>query len=267
MSRLVGWLSWLGASDLQSNRVVAQVGDTVAYTLTLRNDGPQTVFGGAVSNTLPAGTILLDGPDGGATYDPRNRRVQWNGDLTPGASFTFTYRLSLTDSVAHAPPSNSAEISLGAQGLRFQRQAIVQIATPDLSASSLSMTPATAASRTEVSVTLVIRNNGLADAVNASADNPLPWPLRVITGTLTSGGVGTATELLHKNRILWRGEVAVGTPVTLTYRASAPPIVKGETWVNNAVWLEDGHDRAWERDNWLHVESYRFFFPLFVKDW
>jgi uncharacterized repeat protein (TIGR01451 family) len=247
MSRLVGWLSWLGRSELQAGRTVAQLGDHVPYTLTLRNDGPGIVVGASVSNTLPANTALVDGPHGGASYDPALRRITWSGDLGPGAAVTFTYRVSLLSGTAHNAIHSTADVSLGEQGFQFRRQANLRIAAPDLSASYLTVSPgsaaptrATAGSSSMVTIILVVRNDGLDDALVASVDNPLPWPLRLITGTLSSGGVGTPTELPTENRILWQGKVAVGVPVTLTYRAIAPSVLEQGIWLYNAARLEDG---------------------------
>jgi uncharacterized repeat protein (TIGR01451 family) len=272
MPRLVGWLSWLGGSDLQSERALAQIGDTVDYTLTLRNDGPGTVFGAAVSNTLPAGTVLVDGPAGGAAYDAQNRRIAWTGDLDSGAAVTFTYRLSLTQGMAQVPLRNAADVLLGEQGLHFQRQADVRLAAPDLAASSLrvspedaSHAPAPVGSSAELLVTLVLRNEGLADTPDATVDNPLPWPLRLVTGTLSSGGVGLATELPGENRVRWEGAVAIGAPVTVTYRAVAPSVLQDGIWLFNAAHLQDGMSGAWERGHWLYVQPYRQFFPFVTR--
>jgi hypothetical protein len=127
-----------------------------------------------------------------------------------------------------------------------------------------------------VLVTLVVRNSGHGDAPNVRVDNALPWPLRLITGTLSHGdaaqsqgdakhsayGVGTATEFPRENRILWEGEVAIGAPVTLTYRAVAPPVLQEGMWLFNAAHLEDGLGGAWERGGWLYVEPHRLYLPI-----
>jgi uncharacterized repeat protein (TIGR01451 family) len=274
MSRLVGWLSWLGGSELQADREVVQVGDVVSYSLTLRNDGPEVLLGASVSNTLPAGTLLEDGPDGGADYDTRNRTITWTGDLDPGTAVTFTYRLRLAGSFGDGIVHNAADVSLGEQHIRFQRWANVRIAAPNLSASRLMLSPqrdvtqfpAVVGASTEVTVTLLVHNNGLADAPSASVDNPLPWPLRLITGTLSVDGGGTASELPWENRVLWEGEVTVAEPVTLTYRAVAPPVLEDPLWVYNAARVDDGLGGAWERGEWLFVEPQRLYMPLFFND-
>jgi len=272
MPRLVGWLSWLGGSDFKSERGLAQIGYAVGYTLTLRNDGSGTVSGATVSNTLPAGTVLVDGPSGGAGYDSQNRRITWVGDLEPGAAVTFTYRLSLTEGIAQLPLRNVADVFLGEQGIHFQRRADVRIAAPELAASSLSMSPVKAShvpplvgSSTELSVTLVVRNKGLADAPDASVDNALPWPLRLLTGTVSAGGMGLVTELPGQNRVRWEGAVAVGAPVTLTYRANAPSVLQVGIWLFNAAHLQDGLGGAWEQGSWLYVQPYRQYFPLVTR--
>jgi uncharacterized repeat protein (TIGR01451 family) len=273
MSRLVGWMSGLGGSGLYADRRVAQVGDTISYTLELSNDGPETIFGGAVSNTLPVSTTLVGGPNGGASYDPQNRRISWTGDLAPGAAVRFSYRLRLIDGKASIPLHNLADFVLGEQGLHFQRWADVAIAAPDLSASTLTMspenaaqTPAKAKASSEVAITLVARNSGLDDASAVSLDNPLPWPLRLITGTLSSQGVGTATERPQENRVAWQGEIVAGASITLTYRAIAPPVLDAATWVYNAARLENGLGGVWERGAWLYVEPHLIYFPIFFKD-
>jgi uncharacterized repeat protein (TIGR01451 family) len=266
MSRLVGWLSWLGRSDLQADRAVAAPGEEIGYTLTLRNDGLGSVAGVVVSNTLPPGTTLIAGPDGGASYDAPNRRVTWSGDLAPGAAVTFSYRLRPMGSTALGAIRNAADFDLGDQGIRFQRQADVRFAAPDLSASSLTMSPATANASTAVAVTLVLHNSGPADAPDASVDHPLPWPLRLVTGTLSSSGVGLATEVSGKNRLRWEGALAAGAPVTLTYRAVAPPVLAEATWLYNAARLEDGQGGVWERGGWLYVQPHRLYLPVFAKN-
>jgi len=266
LQRLVGWLSWLGGSELQADRSTAQVGDTLAYTLTLRNDGPGTVIGAAVSNTLPLSAALADGPHGGATYDPVTRRIAWGGDLAPGDALTFTYRLTVTAGSAALPLVNPAGFTLGQQGLHFRREAVVRLAAPELSASTLAVTPAAANSLTEVSVTLVLRNTGLSDALDASVDAPLPWTMRLITGTLSVAGGGVATEWPAENRVQWAGPLAVGEAVTLTYHAVAPRALTEPTWAYVAARLEDGRGGAWERGGWLYVEPHRFYFPIIARN-
>jgi len=277
MSRLVGWLSWLGQSDLQADRTLAQIGDTIGYTLTLANDGPQPVLGAAVSNTLPLGTMLVSGPAGGASYDPATRRVTWRGDLAPGATVSFTYQLHLVGGTgcgtACTALHNTAEFILGVQGLHFERRATVRIAAPDLSASSVVHTPARARSMKPVSVTLVLRNDGLEDAISATMDTLLPWPMQLITGTAiatgtsghTGNGVGQLTEWPQSGRISWVGALDVGTPVTVTYRAIAPAVLQAPTWFYNATQLQDGAGGAWERGTWFLVEPNRLYLPLLIK--
>jgi uncharacterized repeat protein (TIGR01451 family) len=266
MSRLVGWLSWLGRSELVADRASVQVGDTVGYALTLRNDGPTPVAGVTVSNTLPTGSALVEGPYGGASYDPLTRRITWSGELPRDASTTFTYRLKLMSDDGDGLVKNSADIVLGEQDLAFERQSMLRMAAPDLSSSTLTLQPGAAGASSQVTATLVVRNVGIVDAGEASVNHPLPWPLRLVTGTLSAEGGGTATEWLWENRIEWRGRAAVGAPVTLTYRATAPSIVKEDLWLYDAARLEDGVGGAWERGGWLYVAPHRRYMPIWFKN-
>jgi uncharacterized repeat protein (TIGR01451 family) len=264
-SRLAGWFSWLGGSELEADRSVAQVGEEIGYSLALRNDGPATVLGAAVSNTLPLNTELVAGPNGGGDYDALSRRLHWSGDLAPGEAVTFTYRLRLIGGTLAGYVDNVAEIALGDQGLHFERQVRVRIAAPDLGSSWLKMTPITASSTSEVLVTLVVSNTGLVDTLDASLKDALPWPLHLISGTLSVDGPGTAQELPKENWVLWEGRVEVGRPVVLTYRAFTPPLFREPLWVYHAVHLEDGMGGAWEQGDWLYVEPRRYYFPLLFK--
>jgi uncharacterized repeat protein (TIGR01451 family) len=263
MSRLVGWLSWMGRSDLKAERAVARVGDTVGYTLTLRNDGADTIVNAAVSNALPPGTALAVAPGGSARV--AHGRITWRGDLAPRATITLTYRLSLTSGTALGVIRNTANITVGAQDIHFERWADVRVAAPDLGASRLTMTPATVSALGEVEVSLVLRNDGLEDALDVRVDNPLPWPLRLLTDTLALTGTAMTARLPAENRVQWRGALPASELVTLTFRVVAPSVGQA-TWVYNAARLEDGLGGAWERGAWLYVTPRRLYLPLLTKN-
>ena len=52
------------------------MGETVTYTLTADNLGPNDATGVVVSDTLPAGVTYVSN-DGGAAYDGVNHVVTW----------------------------------------------------------------------------------------------------------------------------------------------------------------------------------------------
>ncbi len=265
MARVVGRLNWLGSSELLADRAVAQIGETVGYTLTICNDGPGEVVGAQVSNTLPIGTELITGPTGGASYDPLTRRVHWSGDLSSGEAHTFTYRLLSTGGTALTPIRNRATFTVGQQGLRFEREADVRIAAPDLSRSSLTITPSTANTSDTVTVTLIVRNDGLADAPHVHVDAPLPWSMRLLTDTLSVVGGGTATVWGEANRLQWEGPLDVSAAVTLRYRAVAFAVPKTSTWAYVAARLDDGLGSTWERGNWLYIRPCWAYLPVVAK--
>ncbi len=266
MARLVGWLSWLGSSSLSADRTVVSPGGEVIYTLVARNDGLDLVGGVTVSNTLPPDTTLLDGPSGGARYVPEAHRVEWAGELAPGQAVTVSYRLQ----VPAGPPSgtgllpaleNVARISLGDQGFGFERRARVRVGAPDLSSSSLGIEPALAVSGRPVSLTLVLRNTGLTDTLAASLDNPLPWPMHLISGSLSGGGVGTL--LPEQDRVFWQGPIPQGQAVTLTYQAA--PLSRRPVWLSNAFQVSDGMGGVWEIKEGVDVEPQRVYLPIVLN--
>jgi len=122
MERTIGWLGWLGTSALNADRNVVASGDTMTYTLSLDNDGWETVTA-HLSNTLPLETsYVTDTLSPPAVYDSVNRRVSWDGDLSPGEMVSISYHVTVVDPL---PPgtiiSNVADIGYDEHHIAFDR--------------------------------------------------------------------------------------------------------------------------------------------------
>ena len=264
MERTVGWLSYLGSSTFTAGRGAASGGDTLTYTIALRNDGPETVTA-SLSNTLPFSLTFIPGSlTGPAAYYTSTRRVSWEGPLGPGAAVTCTYRVT----VAAGPPAgttivNTARFGLEDQHIRFHRAAVVRVDAPDLSPSAFSCGPSPARPGAVVTCTLALANAGSGDALTATAAISLPADASFVPGSLAWTGGGAAEALTGTVR--WSGPLSAGGQVSLTYRLTLPtnPV---HPPLYSVAFLEDGAGGEWERAAWSEIEPLRRYLPLIFRN-
>lgn len=264
MQRVMGWLSWLGTSRMSADRNVVASGATMTYTLSLLNDGWETVTA-HVSNTLPVDTSYV--PDSlsppSASYDSFTRRVSWDGTLPADDSVFVSYQVTVTDPL---PPGSSianvADISYDEHHIAFDRWARTRVNAPDLSASSLEVDKTSAGLGDPLSYTLTLRNVGLAAASSASVVNPIPANTTYIADSLSLSGGGTAWE--DGGVINWTGPVDLGSPVTIAYGVTVTAPYAGVTITNRAeVYDDDGY--LVELQAQTLVPLYEFYFPAIFR--
>ncbi len=77
---------------------VVNPGDTLVYTLTAHNNGPDSTDGAVVTDVLPAGVTYVSN-DGGATYDSGTRTITWNVPSMLGGESGSTQYLHITVTV------------------------------------------------------------------------------------------------------------------------------------------------------------------------
>lgn len=238
MDEIVFWLSPLGDSAFAAERRVAQAGETVTYTLALRNTGITTTV--ALSNTLPPALTYLGGTLSGGAYDAAQRSIYWRSELAAGEAITLTYRARLASPLADGVTvDNPVHLRLGI-GLELTRHMLLRANAPDLSLSVKRANVDAIRPWEPLTYTLTLRNDGVRTA-HAQLVDELPGALRCIPGSsITTGGVLTATA----ERIAWQGNITVGEAVTITYRVSytAPPgsIARGGEILGNEAVISDG---------------------------
>jgi uncharacterized repeat protein (TIGR01451 family) len=263
MERVVGWLNWLGSSTVTSDRSSVSSGDELTYTIVLRNDGSE-VASASLSNTLPISLTLIPGSltDPAQFYAPA-RRITWEGALEPGATITFTYRVTVpTVSSADTPIVNKAQIGLEDQGIRFERTTVVRVDAPDLSSSVLECEPSPARPSGLVTCTVMMANTGPANAPQATLLGILVEQGTIVTGSLTVVDGGTAQ--VPTGTLRWTGPLRSGDRITLTYQLTLPTSL-AYPYLYSAAFLEDGAAGAWERTTWLPVEPLHAYLPLILK--
>jgi len=263
MERVVGWLSWLGGSTFAVDREAVSSGDTLTYTIAVRNDGPEMVSA-SLSNTLPSDISLIPASlTGPAVYHTSTRQLSWEGPLSPDEAITVTYRAALVPGSALSPIVNTARFGLEDHYIRFHRAAVVRVDTPDLSPSTLQCAPSPTRPGATVTCTLALVNVGPAGATQATATNLLPEDATLIPGSPTWSGGGTVEA--PTGTVRWSGPLSAGGQVSLSYQLilSTNPV---HPPLYNVAFLEDGAEGAWERATWLLLEPLRCYLPLILRD-
>ncbi|MCR4407174.1 MAG: S8 family serine peptidase [Anaerolineae bacterium] len=263
MERVIGWLSWLGTSTFSADHTPVASGSTVTYALVMRNDHSQVLARATVSNTIPANTSYVPGSlqPTQAIYHPLTRTITWQGPLAAGAAVILTYRLAVDDPLpASTYITNVARLEDADHGLSFRRQAVVRVNAPDLSPSTFTVNRDAAQPGDVLTYTVVLRNEGIMDAVGASVSAPVPTHTTYISGSLSALGGGVLDDsggIMH-----WEGTVGVGQAVTITYG-----VVVRDAWVTvvGRADIEDGYGECLRRQAVTAIPPYQRIFPLIMK--
>jgi uncharacterized repeat protein (TIGR01451 family) len=216
-------------ADLSLNKSVSDstpaVGETVVFTVTLRNDGPSAATGVSVLDRLPAGLVFVSAiPDQGQ-YSMASG--VWNvGSVSQGEQL----RLRITATVAGDDPlTNSAEIvaadqhdvdSTPANNLLSEDDQDRVTLEPQQIDLSLSKTVDSSRPRANEIVTfrLTVRNDGDSRATGVVVTDLLPSGLQFVS---SSGDAGT----YEASTGMWQiGTLAAGADVerTIAARVVAP---------------------------------------------
>ena len=260
----VGWLSWLGPTTFEADPKAVTAGDTISYTLTVRNDGPEPVTA-SVSNTLPVELTLEGGSVAGpGSYEPTERRLSWRGLVEPARPVTVTYRAQVvTGTPAAQVVVNPVRISLEDHGIAFYRDADLVVDRPDLSASSFACTPAVMPPGRTITCGLTLINSGIADAQAAVARVRTPGRLTPVAGSLSTAG-GERVWALEEDGITWTGPLPAKSESRLTFRLDIPNTPVRRT-LYGVAFLEDGAGGRWERPTWLEVRPWEAHLPIVLK--
>ncbi|UCC62797.1 MAG: S8 family serine peptidase [Anaerolineae bacterium] len=263
MERVIGWLNWLGGSSFEVDRPLAPAGQTLAFTLTLRNDGLDDVAQAVVTNTLPASLTLVPGSLSPPEAGYGGGTVRWQGGLARGEAVAIAYRAQPPGALpAGALILNAAQVELVEHGLTFTRTARTRVDAPDLSNSQHVADRDAARPGETLTYELVVRNDGLADAPTAWLTNPVPHNTTYLTDSLALQGGGEAVQA--NGVITWAGALSRGQPVTLTYQAVISSYAGYE--IVGRTWLADGYGEVWDKVAHTSVPPFTYHFPLIFKD-
>ncbi|MCR4406533.1 MAG: hypothetical protein NUW24_06390 [Anaerolineae bacterium] len=229
-------------SDKAVSRSEAAPGDTLVYTITLRNTGRMTAHSATMYDILPSQIDIVGQPyasSGSVSYTGYNRRVSWNGSVSPlqpvTVIFTATIQSPLDDGTQII---NSATIGDGIHSTFDTDPAVTVIhSAPNLATSTKTVDRATANPGNQLRYTITLTNTGNMVA-QASVVDYLPDNVTYFSGPTASSG--SATWDGFNNRVLWNGQVVPNTAVVIQYYVTVNNPTDDGTVIANTATVNDG---------------------------
>lgn len=184
------------------DNTVPNIGDTVVYTLSLRNDGPSVATGVSVRDRLPAGVTFTNSTPSQGSYD--SATGTWTaGTLANAGTATLLIRGTVGQSLG---VTNTAEVFAADQPDADSTPANNIVGEDDLATtvfttqqSDLQLTQVVSnASPNQgetVTFTLSLENSGPNDATAVSVRNTLPAGLTYVSATPSTGTFDAATGI------------------------------------------------------------------------
>jgi uncharacterized repeat protein (TIGR01451 family) len=201
------------------------VGDIIAFTVTLTNQGPNGATGVTVRDQLPAGLTFVSASASQGTYNPAT--AIWSvGNLANGAAATLTLQarvvaagartntatVATSDQTDSDPTNNQASATATPQQADVQVTKTVSNPTPNVGDT--------------ITFTITVNNTGPNAATNVAVTDSLPAGLSFITAAASQGSYSSTTGI-------WTiGTMAVGAPQTLTIQAR---VVSPDAQTNTAT--------------------------------
>jgi uncharacterized repeat protein (TIGR01451 family) len=191
--------------------VTPNVGDTVTFTVTLANLGPDAATGVTVHDLLPAGVTFVSAAPAGS-YNPATG-VWTVGTVNPSAAQTLTLTARV---VSPGAATNTATITAADQ---FDPDTTNNTASATATPQQADLAIAKTVSNTTPNVgdvityTVTLTNNGPDAATGVTVSEPLPAGLSFVSASPGLGSYNSATGM-------WTvGTVAGGATVVLTLNA------------------------------------------------
>jgi uncharacterized repeat protein (TIGR01451 family) len=203
-------------ADLRVTKIVnnptPNVGDTITYTVTLTDLGPNTATNVTVQDTLPAGLAFVSATPSQGTYNS-GTGVWTIGTVTTATSQTLLIQATVTSA---NPGTNTAAISHSDQ---FDPNTANNSASVALGASADLALAETVSNATPnvgdtITFTVTLTNLGPSTATNVTVQDLLPAGLTFVSATPSQGTYVNGTGV-------WTvGTVTTGTPRTLAIQAT-----------------------------------------------
>ena len=213
MQRSLGWLSWLGRSQVTPQTSTLLEGSTVLYTAVITNDGWYDLQSASFTATFP--TELTPGAHS-PELSPTGGNLVWSGPLARNQNKVFTYTVSIAGSLPLGTViSQTSWLAYPDHNILFDRAATINVNFPDLSTSEMNVNSTQDVEPGDVlSYTVVLRNTGLVDAPQVTTTNTLPHNLEFVSIDTPDQG----TVISNGDSFTWTTSLAKDE-VTLTYHA------------------------------------------------
>jgi uncharacterized repeat protein (TIGR01451 family) len=203
-------------ADLQVSKTVSDptpnVGDTITYTITLTDNGPDAATAVTLHDTLPAGVAFVSGSATQGSYDPVTG-VWTVGTVNPGVPQTLVLTATV---ISPNPQANTATINHADQfdpnTANNTDTASVDPLQADLAISKTVSSPRPNVGDT-ITFTITLTDNGPADATGVQVSDLLPAGLALVSAAPSQGSYASTTGLWSA------GNLANGAQVSLILQA------------------------------------------------
>ncbi|MCP4540923.1 MAG: DUF11 domain-containing protein, partial [Chloroflexi bacterium] len=235
-------VSDLGSSTKTVDQPTASPGDTLEYTIVLRNTGDleATVD---VDDVLPPNVTYVGGSVSGGTWVLGSNTIEYNGTVPDHDEVTISYEVTVNTPLDNGTViANDVTIDDGFNSFETTPPAETTITSaPNLSTSTKDVDQATAFPGDTLEYTIVLVNTGDMNAYIEDGDpllDPIPDNTNFNGGLYASSG-----DISHDtgfDRVEWYGIVPAGGSVTLRFRAQIDYPLDDGTVITNTAAVNEG---------------------------
>lgn len=209
---------------------VPNEGDTITYTITVTNGGPDAANNVQLTDLLPAGlTYVSDTPTQG-TYNS-GTGIWTVGNLANGANANMTLTATVDNGTAGSTINNSASVTASDQGdpLAGNNSATagITVQAADLAVTNGVSNPIPNEGDS-ITYTITITNGGPDTATNIQLTDLCPAGLSYVSDTTSQGAYNSGTGLWNV------GDIVNGAGATLTLTATVDNGTAGSTIDNTS---------------------------------
>lgn len=212
------------------DRPTPNIGETIRYTVTLTNNGPDRATGITVTDRLPSGLSYVANHPSQGSYS--NSTGIWSaGNLDAETTAILTLDATVVSGTGGATITNTAAISSAAQedpaAENNAASVTLTVQGADLAVTKAVDRPSPSEGET-IQYTIVMTNNGPSDASGIALFDLLPAGLTYLSNTPGQGTYSNVTGI-------WSvGSLAAGSGATLTLRATVNTGTSGQRITNTA---------------------------------
>jgi uncharacterized repeat protein (TIGR01451 family) len=256
----------ISGSNKTVDRTSARIGDTLIYTLTVKNSGDaDTAF--IVTDTLGFGTAFVGfrGMFPGS-YAQAANVITWTG-VVGGASEVQLALQATIYAGARRTVTNTARFVDKLGGV-YTDTADTLVVAPELTATQQVEPNNTVLVGTTLTYVIAMRNRGQADA-RVSLTDSVPLQTIYIDGSAQVLPPPPAQDLPQYTRdsVTWSGDIAAGTGVTVAFQVQIRPGTASGTVIDNVAWIDELYDPftavAYQAPK--VVVAYGFYLPLVLS--
>ena len=234
--------------EKHADRLTAQPGDTIAYTIDFSNSGVNNAASSLITETLPTGVTYKNATLNGSAATPlsisgqqvvfrvRSSDTATVGQITGGKSGVLVVNATVPTSLSSSITSLVNNVSLDSvQTTPLSASVTTPVRRPQLSMSKLaSQTLLAPGDSTTYTVTVLNSGDGSATSLVVTDTLPVTAYYMYVAGSASNGGVYYGGS----HALTWNlGSLAAGASQTLTYRmvAAGSGAPDGVTYLNNTA--------------------------------